>query len=536
MKRLYISLSVFALLIALASFSFAQTIQVGTLDPQYSNSSYSYLKFGTAGGWMHNLTHASYGNGDDMTLFTYNSRDLVLRAGNGNIVLHPTSSNGNVGLFTSSPTYDLEVNRAGTQVIRFGSGGSSFTMDIAGGLGLVNMAAGGYAFQDSTGRRYYKYLGTRGYSRIGLHDGEIKLYVGDKKNAQAIADETVNQEVALSIRGIGLNKIGFFKESPVFKYDFFGVGNELARFGDHNGNDLAFDVAGGNGLANISAGGYARLDGNGNTNFRYSGTRGFSRIGFADGEMSLYVGSKSVGTKGSSISMVEAINLVGQGENRIGLFTGTPQARFDMNGAGRDLFRLGTTNGNSLSVDIAGGSGLVNLVAGGHLLDGGREYGYLGTRGASRILMADGGLTFMTANKTRPDGDSLIVWNDKSLVINHKGRVSINTNRLPADTTYFLVVDGKMLVEEVRVQVSENWPDYVFNKDYELRPLSEVETYIEENGHLPEVPSAAEVAEDGVVLGANDAVLLKKIEELTLYLLQQQKEIEALKKALEDQK
>jgi hypothetical protein len=73
----------------------------------------------------------------------------------------------------------------------------------------------------------------------------------------------------------------------------------------------------------------------------------------------------------------------------------------------------------------------------------------------------------------------------------------------------------------------------VFSNDYRLRPLSEVESYITRHKHLPGVPSAAEVKKEGLDLGENQATLLKKIEELTLYIIEQQKEIRELKKEMQ---
>ena len=73
------------------------------------------------------------------------------------------------------------------------------------------------------------------------------------------------------------------------------------------------------------------------------------------------------------------------------------------------------------------------------------------------------------------------------------------------------------------------WSDYVFQKDYSLPSLLEVEEFIGENGHLPGVPSENEVLENGVDLSEMNTILLKKIEELTLYVINQQKEIEKLK-------
>jgi hypothetical protein len=64
----------------------------------------------------------------------------------------------------------------------------------------------------------------------------------------------------------------------------------------------------------------------------------------------------------------------------------------------------------------------------------------------------------------------------------------------------------------------------VFKKDYQLRPLSEVKTYIDQNQHLPEIPSAQEIAKDGLNLGEMNRLLVKKVEELTLYLIEQKEE------------
>lgn len=95
------------------------------------------------------------------------------------------------------------------------------------------------------------------------------------------------------------------------------------------------------------------------------------------------------------------------------------------------------------------------------------------------------------------------------------------------------VVNAKNIyAEQVEVRVDAigvYWPDYVFKKDYELRSLYEVDDYIKLNSHLPDVPSEKVVMKDGLNLAEMDAILLKKIEELTLYIIEQQKEIDGLK-------
>ncbi len=96
-----------------------------------------------------------------------------------------------------------------------------------------------------------------------------------------------------------------------------------------------------------------------------------------------------------------------------------------------------------------------------------------------------------------------------------------------ANPTKALEVNGAIRSKEVLVEVT-NWSDFVFDKDYDLMTLNEVESYIKENGHLPDVPSAKEVKANGVEVGEMNAILLQKIEELTLYIIELEKKIEKL--------
>ncbi len=115
--------------------------------------------------------------------------------------------------------------------------------------------------------------------------------------------------------------------------------------------------------------------------------------------------------------------------------------------------------------------------------------------------------------------------------------LTVNSNVLignPATVTlpagYKLYVETGILTEKVKVAVkgSPNWADYVFAKEYKLKSLSEVENFISAHQHLPNIPSAQEVVDNGIDLGEMDAKLLGKIEELTLYLIEQDKKITVL--------
>lgn len=134
---------------------------------------------------------------------------------------------------------------------------------------------------------------------------------------------------------------------------------------------------------------------------------------------------------------------------------------------------------------------------------------------------------------TRP-GNNVIIGNpvggsqdakDKYLSLQVKGRTEING---------YLV--AKKIAVAPNPTIFGDWADYVFADDYDLRSLAEVEAFIKANKHLPEVPSAKEVAENGLDLFKMDATLLQKTEELTLYTIAQEKKIQTLTETVEAQK
>ncbi len=121
-------------------------------------------------------------------------------------------------------------------------------------------------------------------------------------------------------------------------------------------------------------------------------------------------------------------------------------------------------------------------------------------------------------------------------IVNVGKAITINTNLLPTTGNYRLAVGGDIIAEKVVITTLPNWPDYVFAKNYKLTPLSKVEKFIEKNGHLPNLPSAEQVKKDGIEVGTMNAKLLEKIEELTLYIINQQKQIDELKKEVKNMK
>ncbi len=113
------------------------------------------------------------------------------------------------------------------------------------------------------------------------------------------------------------------------------------------------------------------------------------------------------------------------------------------------------------------------------------------------------------------------------IAIQANGNIGIGTSN---PGSFKLAVEGKIGAREVQVITTSPWPDYVFEHTYKMPSLRELQNYISINKHLPEIPSAEEVKTDGHKLGEMDVLLLKKVEELTLYIIDLQKQVDSIKK------
>ncbi|WP_156308946.1 hypothetical protein [Sphingobacterium endophyticum] len=170
-------------------------------------------------------------------------------------------------------------------------------------------------------------------------------------------------------------------------------------------------------------------------------------------------------------------------------------------------------------------------------------------------LTYDGDSTFIEVNFTRDVGSMAIIsdtygWNSAQpfsgilpngggtvRALTKVGKLAIGENLMVAfngnvgigtlNPSSKLSVNGTVRAKEVRVEASP-WPDYVFQDGYDLPSLTDVKNHIERYGHLPEVPSASTVEKEGIDLGKMNALLLKKIEELTLHLIEKEERINSL--------
>jgi hypothetical protein len=243
-----------------------------------------------------------------------------------------------------------------------------------------------------------------------------------------------------------------------------------------------------------------------------------ARIGFNSGAFRIqnYENSKiSFHVNGSN----EAITINNNGN--IGIGNTNPTEKLVVDGSGIFSGNIVVYANGSRPISFTHHGGIISQGDNGGWAFGYHAKGSAGTdRGGFGFYGSGNGLDYYYV------GDSYA--NPTITTYPDNGNVGIGT-RFPSEK---LAVNGNIRAKKIIVS-QIGWPDYVFDSSYSLRPLSEVERFISKYKHLPDMPSVKEVEEKGISVGDNQAILLKKIEELTLYIIQQGKEIELLKKKIE---
>jgi len=192
---------------------------------------------------------------------------------------------------------------------------------------------------------------------------------------------------------------------------------------------------------------------------------------------------------------------------------------------GRGYFEEELRANKNLIVDLNAGIGTLtpttklNIIGGADASLSTNGFIQLGSTNSWNLLFDDNEILA----RNNGAGNDLFIQNDGGNVLmcsSELGGVGIG---LIAGTSlangYIFCVDGKIIAEEMRIQNSTNWPDYVFENKYNLMPLDELKASIEVNKHLPNIPSAAEVENNGILVGDMQKKMMEKIEELTLYIL-----------------
>ncbi|NLR82134.1 hypothetical protein [Chitinophaga eiseniae] len=245
-------------------------------------------------------------------------------------------------------------------------------------------------------------------------------------------------------------------------------------------------------------------------------------------------------------SLMEAMRIFNNGF--VGIGERSPDARLTVSGdSGTYVVKFTQRNvpatDASLSVrnaTSATGVFIPNLI--GRSSIPGRSFGLYITGEAEDVLPASDAsvaaviLDGRTKTSTRLTTNNVLAVNSAGvnlMQVKGDGSVGIGTT----DTKgYKLAVNGSGVFTKVVVKAYNNWPDFVFEHDYQLPTLGEMEAYVRTHKHLPEIPSAAEVAEKGVDLGEMNQQLLKKVEEQLLYMIEMNKKITSLTQEVQELK
>jgi hypothetical protein len=228
-------------------------------------------------------------------------------------------------------------------------------------------------------------------------------------------------------------------------------------------------------------------------------------------------------------------------------YTGAVQLNLSL--AGDDLSISG---GNTVSLPY--GTSDITEISAGTGLSGGGSAGNV-------TLDANSGSALWNANKlqdspiaiTVPSSGQVLKWNGSAWApatdetdsggndfwLQNGSDIYFNTGNVGIGTTSpdeKLTVNGKIHAKEVIVDLSIPAPDYVFDDGYKLRPMSELENFVIKNSHLPDIPPAKEMEENGIDLSLINMMLLKRIEELTLYIIDQEKRIKSIESLATPQK
>jgi|GEM_PF-1388904 len=279
----------------------------------------------------------------------------------------------------------------------------------------------------------------------------------------------------------------------------------------------------------------------------YSATVGMNNITMGANSLAVGQANKTVGAASFALGKFAWANatnafVIGSGTDNteskalINNYSGTLMIGFN---SCRPTLFVGTSNGGATTGKIGVGN-VTNPLAKLHLLSD---------------LNEDAGMILETSNKASKNAFLQLYDNNHKIVVSKEGmrisslndglsfdannirmsgKVGINTdNKFTGDYDYTLAVNGGILTSEVYVKEVDEWHDYVFDEDYQLMPLSDLERYIQNNRHLPDLPSKTDVTEKGYNMVEMEGALLKKIEELTLYTIELQRQLQTQKQIIE---
>ena len=533
------------ILLTIGNISISQTANNSNSFPPNNSANPAYLGSSTVGSPVHKLyvgasvklfqsgnsglsspsLYLTNTTGGAKTYFINSGSTGLFRIVDGDASLDRfvINSSGNVGIGTSSPAYRLDVNGTMRFVDGNQAAGKVLTSDAFGGASWQTPTGGGSSQWSTIGSSIYYNTGNVG---VGISNPAYPLHVSPVIYSAGTASQSGS-----TINGSGV----VWWDGLVGGYVVFADGTRRTITGFTSANQLTVAESG-----TVASQAYK---------IHYQGlsvaSNGKVTIANSDWVEDLLTVQSGIGTWGYSVAKFVSVSPYASGyPPPVGGYN-TIVCAFAPNiptGNNINAYQFGKDRGqtynsatwlfryngdmspsNYVALQYWGSPEIVRFNTNGltelitvKIADG--------TQGAGKVLTsnADGLASWQT-----PSGGGSSQWTtDASNIFYSTGKVGIGTSSF--SDPYKLFVEGSVRARKVRVD-QQTWPDYVFHTDYDLLPLKSLEEFIQKNKHLPDVPSAVIVEKEGIDLGDNQAVLLKKIEELTLYIIELNNKVENLK-------
>ena len=469
------------------------------------------------------------------------SRDIAFVTGATPATRMVIDHRGFVGIGTSQPVHALEVSKVGADVsfrVRDGATGGHIRLRSTGNGGAyIYMGDENSSIRRTDGT--FKFWGNGRDLEFSASNGSTTdLYI---KNGGGVGIGTTTPNQKLHVIGDGLIESGSGAELNLLNTGSnkmwqvvsgtnggFEIGNVTDGLTDSSA-PFFVSTAGNVGIGTITPGANLQVMGSTSIDGSPVGTANFT-VRANDTNNGLVVKGASTNTlrvlDGSDNSLFIVKNT-----GNVGIGVGAPTEKLEVDGA----IKVGTLvfESGEITKRVSSWTYPEHTIMKSAWKSGVGDYLFLGSAGNNEatinagLLISD--LEGLAFGRAVTGGTGL---SSRVFVVNHSGNMGLGTET-PTEKLEVIgnaLVDGEIYSKRVKVSTNPgNWPDYVFDASYNLMPLSQVEAFIKANKHLPEIPSAKEVEENGQDLGDIQATLLKKMEEMTLYMIEMKKENEKLK-------
>ncbi len=480
----------------ISSSVLAQTVNVSYLNPSIPAATYDYLRIGNSssyfGGILMNGSHNAYGNGNDLSIFTYSNRDLTIRTGTGNFIVFP-SSGGKMGVGNVTPSEKLDVTGnisasgnliANGRTVFFGAnqkliGDNNSALYFNGGHSTITQLI----LRDKEGTKYGRLFGSGNGQYFGLLDGDSNwALLMSKDNYTSFR---IDNSEKMRIKSNGHVGIGIANPS-----------SRLQVLGGIRASTAANEYLE---IAHGGSNAFLNNKGDGAIDLRHEGVTKFSV--YDNGAARVY-GLTGTGTRMVTTS---ANGTLGAAPLPTTVFTLNADSKpYNSN---YDQFFIGTNNNKFTSIPVASRSKLYVKNDNDEML----AFERAGVNHIFEFRMGSDGHLVLGKRTSGSNGDREIVMrfdNDSGNNFDKKAEFE----------------STKVYASEMEVNPAGKAPDYVFQKEYDLKPLAEVDAFVQANKHLPNFPKG-EVYEDQFEIGTMSFKMIEKIEELTLYTIAQDKQL-----------